>query len=148
VATDPRGDLPRRNLEVTLSTALLRLSLVQEVPAALAWSTVRSTIPPAAGAVCVAGSLGLVLVAAAWRWWSLPRQVRRYAASMLRTDRDLRVPIGANLAAFAVFAITAALLPAATLPAEFTLGAASAALLAAVISCKRHSQIVARPYPG
>jgi tetratricopeptide (TPR) repeat protein len=141
VSTDPRRDLPRRNLEVTLAAALLWLSLLQEAPVAAGWGALRSAVSPPAAGWFVAAALLVLLGGAGWRWWSLPRTVRRYAAALLRTDRGLRLPVSMLLTGFGVLlAATAVLFTGHPLPGRVLIVAGGLCTLVAIAAAKRYGQ--------
>jgi tetratricopeptide (TPR) repeat protein len=149
IATDPRGDWLQRNLAVTLTTGLFRLSLLHEASPAAGWTALSKALPPAVVAAFVASPLVLLAAAAGWGWWSLPRRVRRYAGSMLRTDRRLWVPLGANLAgSLALTAAVGLLLAGWGTAAKVTLGVASVLIFAAVVKSQQNSQRLARAEPS
>jgi len=109
VATDPRVEVARRNLEVAVRVAIARLLRWQLLAAIVSYLELASTaLVPAAAALAAGALVGLALVARL-RWRALPASVRHFARSLVRSRKRFGLTVLAALAGYAALAGAVAL---------------------------------------
>jgi Flp pilus assembly protein TadD len=109
VATDPRVEVARRNLEVAVRVAIARLLRWQLLAAIVSDLELASTaLVPAAAALAAGALVGLALVARL-RWRALPASVRHFARSLVRSRKRFGLTVLAALAGYAALAGAVAL---------------------------------------
>jgi tetratricopeptide (TPR) repeat protein len=104
VATDPRVDVARRNLEVAVRVAIARLLRWQLLATIVGYLGLASAGPaPAAAAVTAGALVGLAMVTRL-RWRALPATVRDFARSLTRSRKRFGLTVLAALAGYGALA--------------------------------------------
>jgi tetratricopeptide (TPR) repeat protein len=104
VATDPRVDVARRNLEVTLRVFASRLLYVQSLVAGALWLCLQYPALAQGASIVAAAATAALAGFTRIRWRALPEAVRGFAVSLLRGGRRYQAQAVCGSIGFALLA--------------------------------------------